>query len=218
MNHDCTTADALLPQPVIVMAKAPLPGFCKTRLQPALDIEGSTQLAYRLLQGTLRRVLTARPQLLALCCAPDCQHELFRAAANHDNVRLFQQVDGDLGTRMQCAFATVLPHPAGALMIGTDSPTLDTAVLRDASAALQQHDVVIVPTFDGGYALIGLRHLQPTLFEDIAWSTSQVMQQTRTHIKKLGLRLAELPALADIDEPSDLRHLPEGWLPIRRRL
>jgi uncharacterized protein len=101
------------------------------------------------------------------------------------------------------------------LLIGTDAPALDAAVLQQAAAALLTHDAVFVPALDGGYALVGLARLgaaPPRLFEGIAWSTAAVMAQTRQRLAELALHTALLPPLPDIDEPADLRHLPPQWL------
>ena len=71
---------------------------------------------------------------------------------------------------------------------------------------------MFVPTFDGGYALIGLRRFEPRLFEGIAWSTAVVMDATRRALGDAGLHHAELPGIHDVDEPADLVHVPRAWL------
>ncbi len=90
------------------------------------------------------------------------------------------------------------------LLIGTDAPGVDRHYLRAAATALARHDAVVGPALDGGYTLIGLRRPAPQLFDAMPWSTSQVMDQTRTRLRRLGLRHAELAPLSDIDEPADL--------------
>ncbi len=85
-----------------------------------------------------------------------------------------------------------------------------------ADRALDHHDAVFVPALDGGYGLVGLTRPQPALFEGMRWSVPTVMDQTRTRARAASLRWAELPALADIDEPDDLQHLPPGWLDAAR--
>jgi len=193
----------------IVMAKAPLPGYAKTRLIPALGAAGAAALAQRLLDHTVAQAVAAALGPVDLCCAPDATHP---ALARHAGagLQLSAQGDGDLGQRMARAFARWLPQ-GPVLMIGTDAPALDTSVLRQAAAALQWADAVFVPALDGGYALIGLRRAAPTLFDGIAWSTPQVMAQTRERLAAAGLLHHELAPLADIDEPADLVHLPPGW-------
>ncbi len=197
---------------VVVMAKAPLPGLAKTRLIPALGAAGAAALAARMLRHTLGEALSAGLGPVTLCAAPQASHPAFAEVARDGRITMADQGDGDLGARMQRAFEGTLSRHAGALLIGTDAPALDAAVLRAAHAALTGHDVVIVPAHDGGYVLIGLRRLLPRLFEDMTWSTPQVLAITRQRLLEAGLRWAELPALHDIDEPADLVHLAgRGW-------
>ena len=94
-------------------------------------------------------------------------------------------------------------------------PRHDTLSLRSpcrAAAALSGHGAVFVPALDGGYALVGLRQPAPWLFDRMGWSTATVMADTRERLADHGTSVVELPPLADIDEPADLVHLPQGWL------
>lgn len=199
--------------PIIVMSKAPVAGFAKTRLIPALGPEGAAALAERMLGWAVQQACGAVLGPVDLCCAPDTRHPAFERHRQAGAALLSPQGEGDLGARMARAFERWLPLTGQALMIGTDAPTLDTTLLQRAALALQDCDAVFVPTFDGGYALIGLRGLWPSLFEGMAWSSSSVMQRTRERLSAARLRHTELPAVADIDEPADLAHLPSGWLP-----
>lgn len=197
---------------VIVFAKAPVAGFAKTRLIPALGAAGAAALARRLLDHALAQALAARLGPVDLCCAPDIDHPSFARLAARDGVVLSRQTLGDLGQRMAQALARALAATPRALLIGSDVPALDAAVLQRAAGALDQADAVFVPAFDGGYALVGLRRPAPTLFDNMTWSTNQVMADTRQRLAAAGLRHVELPPLADIDGPADLVHLPAGWL------
>lgn len=201
------------PVSVIVMAKAPVAGFAKTRLIPALGAAGAAALAERLLQHTVAQALAAALGPVELCCAPDHHHAAFASLGLLPGLVLSDQGDGDLGARMARAFERRLAGGSAALMIGTDAPALDAAVLRHAADALNHHDAVFVPALDGGYALIGLRRAAPVLFGTMPWSTPAVMARTRERLAAAGLRHAELGPLADIDEAADLVHLPEGFLP-----
>jgi len=125
---------------------------------------------------------------------------------------LAAQGPGDLGQRMHRAFARHLWRPGRALLIGTDAPALDAAMLRAAAQALQDHDLVFVPALDGGYALVGQRRADPRWFSGMTWSHPRVMADTRERLRAAGVRWAELPPVADIDEPADLARLPPGWL------
>lgn len=197
---------------LIVMAKAPVAGFAKSRLVPALGAQGAAALAERLLVHAVQQAAQAQFDTLVLCVTPDTTHPLFRRLQAEHQLVLSEQGEGDLGARMHRALAGALAAHTRALLIGTDVPALDAAMLQRADAALMQADAVFVPALDGGYALVGLKRDAPALFEGIAWSTDRVMAQTRERAAAAGLRTAELPPVADIDEPSDLAHLPEGWL------
>ena len=197
---------------VIVMAKAPVAGFAKTRLIPALGAEGAALLAARLLQHAVAQALAAALGPVELCCAPDHHHPAFASLRDAPRLVWSTQGDGDLGARMARAFERRLPVDGAVLLIGTDAPALDAAVLQRAAAALADTDAVFVPALDGGYALVGLRRPAPSLFDAMTWSVSTVMTHTRQRLASAGLRHAELPPLADIDEAADLVHLPEGFL------
>ena len=156
---------------------------------------------------TERAVATAREAELGpvtLWCAPDVTHRSFRDLG----VALTPQPAGDLGARMLAAFEA---RPT--LVIGADCPALTAAHLNDASAALETHDVVLIPAEDGGYVLIGARAPHPELFVEMTWSVPSVLAETRARIAALGLTSRELPPLWDVDTEDDLarmeREFPE---------
>jgi uncharacterized protein len=198
---------------LIVMAKAPVPGFAKTRLIPALGADGAARLAQRLLEHTLQAARAARFDAVTLACAPDTTHAAFTAQAQQGGVELVPQGDGDLGARMQRQFERAFAQRAERVMIiGTDAPALDATVLRRAAQGLANTDAVFVPAADGGYALIGLSRVLPALFNDMPWSTGAVMAVTRERLLRAAVHHTELPVVHDIDEPADLVHVPAGWL------
>ncbi len=196
---------------VIVMAKAPVPGYAKTRLIPALGAVGAAELASRLLKHAVEQALAAQLGTVDLCCAPEHTHASFAPLALCTGIVLSSQVEGDLGARMSHAFDRWFAHSSQVLMIGTDAPAIDAALLQQAAQTLNDTDAVFVPAIDGGYALIGLRQPAPQLFANMVWSTAGVMAATRTRLLAAGLQHAELAPVADIDEPADLVHLPARW-------
>lgn len=99
------------------------------------------------------------------------------------------------------------PYATPLLIMGTDCPLLSPGQLQQAAAALAEDDVVLIPAEDGGYVLIGLRRSVPEVFENINWSTPQVLEQTRKQLLLCGAHWHELPALWDIDEPADWQRL-----------
>jgi len=119
------------------------------------------------------------------------------------------QSKGNLGKRMLDALNDVFTVGYGqAIIIGTDIPNLTAEILTLAFQLLDQSDVVIGPTFDGGYYLIGMRKVHSEIFANIAWSTPVVMMQTLQAVADLRLSISILPTLMDIDTEEDLRQ----WL------
>ena len=115
------------------------------------------------------------------------------------------QPEGDLGARMGAAFAAAFAAGAGRVaVIGTDCPGLRADHLRQALAALQTADVVLGPATDGGYYLLGLREPRPELLANKTWSTDSVLADTLADARRLGLRVALLPELRDVDTAEDL--------------
>ncbi len=197
---------------IIIFAKAPLPGYAKTRLAKKIGDQAAAALAARMLTATVNSAIAADLGPVTLCCTPDASDPAFVAAQKQYGVNLSLQGDGDLGARMQRALQSALHDYPCALLIGTDAPQLNAAYLRSAAAALTSQPAVFAPTFDGGYALVGLAQHIPGLFDAIAWSTDQVMQQTRVRLAQAHCQAAELAMLHDIDEIDDLVHVPAAWL------
>jgi rSAM/selenodomain-associated transferase 1 len=193
------------PVAVAVLAKAPLPGFAKTRLIPALGAGGAALLQARLVERAVATACAAVIGPVTLWATPDESHPLFQAIGAHLGVALARQGDGDLGTRMLAAVAAA---NTPALVIGTDCPALTSDHLRAAADVLRGGgDAVVIPTEDGGYALIGMRAPVHALFLDMHWSAPSVMAETRRRLRALGLTWQEPVTLWDVDLPGDLERL-----------
>lgn len=197
---------------LIIFAKAPKPGFAKTRLIPQLGADGAAQLATQLLLHTIEVARSTHFKTIELCITPCPADPLFKEIANKENLNLSCQTHGDLGQRMSAVFSRHLEHADKVLLIGTDAPGLNSNMLHEAAKLLDTHDAVFIPALDGGYTMIGLRKHHPSLFSNIPWSTSSVMSATRTALKNAKLSWAEMEPLTDIDEPQDLVHLPDHWI------
>jgi uncharacterized protein len=193
---------------VVVFAKAPIAGFAKTRLIPALGAQGAANLALGLLQLALQNAMDSHPKSVELCVTPDPNYPVFIKLAQQHAIDVTQQAQGNLGERMHHAFLRVLNNYPTAILMGTDAPGLTACLIEQAQSALLTHDAVFVPALDGGYALVGLCRPCPELFDNIPWSTAGVMEQTRIRAIHAGLSWHELPAVGDIDEPDDLIYLP----------
>jgi rSAM/selenodomain-associated transferase 1 len=193
------------PVAVAVLAKAPLPGFAKTRLIPALGAERAALLQARLIEHAIATACAARIGPITLWAAPDESHPLFHAIAARLGVALARQGSGDLGARMLAAIAAAATPT---LVIGTDCPALTSGHLRAAADILRGGiDAAIIPAEDGGYALIGLRATARTLFSEMHWSVPSVMEETRRRLRDLGMTWQEPVTLWDLDLPEDIERL-----------
>lgn len=195
----------------ILMAKAPLPGQVKTRLIPALGPERAADLAAAMLERAAAIAARAALGPVELCVAPGRQLPIWRRLQLPPGLEWSEQGEGDLGARMARAAGRALESGERVLLIGMDCPGLGVAQLQAAAAQLHHHDAALVPTWDGGYALLGLRRFEPSLFAAMPWSTPAVLSQTRQRLAAAGWSWHELPPLGDIDTPADLASL-EGAL------
>jgi rSAM/selenodomain-associated transferase 1 len=194
--------------PIVVFAKAPVPGEAKTRLIPALGADGAAALHARLVGRALDTARAVSPGAVELCCAPDAAHPFFAGCAAALGVSLEVQGSGDLGARMHRALARTLAAAERAVLIGADAPALSPAYLREAAAALGAGaDVVLGPAADGGYVLIGARRVVPALFDAIPWGSPEVLAAQRARLHALGWRWTELGTLWDVDRPADLERV-----------
>jgi len=121
----------------------------------------------------------------------------------------YLQVNGDLGDRMAMAFQKAFEQNQKVVIIGSDCASLSSNIVEEAFAALDSHDFVVGPAKDGGYYLLGMRTFQPSVFNDIEWSTEQVFAHTLRNIKNLDASYALMPILSDIDYWEDW--LKYGW-------
>jgi rSAM/selenodomain-associated transferase 1 len=192
------------------MAKQPESRQAKTRLCPPYTPEQAAALAEAFLQDTITGLARADCAETLLAFAPPESAAWF--AATFPNLIRIPQSEGDLGARLIGALDAAWNRGYGScILLGADSPHLPADCLRAAFAALQPGaepaDVVLGPAEDGGYYLLGLNARCPSLFQEIAWSTSHVLAQTRTRAESLGLRVHLLPPWYDIDIPADLDRL-----------
>ncbi len=196
------------PDHIIVFTRYPEPGHTKTRLIPALGPEGAAQLQRQMTEHALSQVRQLRhiyPQPVSV----DVRYTGGRLAQMQawlgSDWHYMPQGDGDLGCRLEHAVVEAFVNGAErAIAIGIDCPGLGAPRLAEALHELRSHDVVLGPATDGGYYLIGTRHRVPELFQNIAWSTAVVFQQTIEQAQRLGQSVKVLDQLADVDRPEDL--------------
>jgi rSAM/selenodomain-associated transferase 1 len=178
--------------PVIVFARAPVAGRVKTRLAARVGAWRAAQLHMRLTRRALRTARAAGLGSVEL-------HVTSNHAAFGFHPKIFLQKGNNLGERMYRA----LRRHRRAILIGSDCPALTARDLRRAARSLcAGYRVVLLPTHDGGYALIAAQHAPRALFAGIAWGGPQVFQET---VKRLaGVRWRRLRMLWDVDRPEDI--------------
>ena len=190
-----------------VFLKAPRVGAVKTRLAAEVGDRQALRL-YRLMAG--RALAAARKAALdtTIWFTPADAGAEMRFWLG-DGWRLRPLASGDLGARLAAAEQSVERGRAW-LAIGADCPGLDAELLRVATAVIARDEVVLGPTYDGGYYLIGGRTPLPAIFAGIPWSTSRVLAETRARLERAQLPWRELPTLRDVDTADDAR--AEGLL------
>ncbi|HUM15156.1 MAG TPA: TIGR04282 family arsenosugar biosynthesis glycosyltransferase [Candidatus Nitrosotalea sp.] len=196
------------PVGLAVMAKAPRVGAVKTRLCPPLRAVEAAELARCFLLDSVERVAAVVGVRPIMAYAPVEARGEFEAVA--PGFALIAQRGRDLGERQERLIEDILGlgHQA-ALVIGTDSPTLPPESIDEAVGLVMAPgvDLVLGPTEDGGYYLIGLRAPCPALFEGVPWSTPTVLSLTLKRARHLGMRAVCLPTWYDVDTGADLERL-----------
>lgn len=194
---------------LLVFVKAPSPGQVKTRLVPVLSPPQACRLYRCLAQDTLATARQLRGVQVVLAYAankpfPDC-------AWLDAKLPVILQDGRGLGERLTQAFRWAFSRQASRVVaIGSDAPQLSAAWLQRAFDALEHAEVVLGPTVDGGYHLIGLQAPMPALFMDMPWSTNRLLAQTLERIAELHLTSRCLSAIRDLDTPEDLRYFAGG--------
>ena len=181
-------------------------GHVKTRLAAGIG-EAQAAEIYRLFVATLVERFATTADARQLVYAPlERAAEMKSAAGMHWQV--VAQSDGDLGQRIHSFFEQSLAGGAErVVLIGSDSPTLPVEFVDDAFEMLRDHDLVLGPSHDGGYYLVGASARTPPIFTGVDWSTSRVLQQTLARAAAARLRHKLLPKWYDVDTRDDLDHL-----------
>ena len=201
-----------------MFVKAPTPGAVKTRLQPHLSPDAAAQLyrafvadsACTLTRSSAQRKVIAYTPASGLSAVRDLLGEA--AAAGFEFVR---QPEADLGRRMAALFQDRFDEGVKAVVVlGSDSPSLPSAIVDQAFALLQTHSLVLGPCTDGGYYLLGQSRSDAGIFDGVDWSTGRVFEQTLR--KARGDSLALLPPWYDVDTPEEAAFLKAHLRGIRQ--
>jgi len=203
---------------LVVMAKGPKPGTVKTRLAQSLSVEAVTELYCCLLDDTLALARSLGDVEIAIMCPDSDVNELLRLAGNQVSV-VAQKGEG-LAAGLTSVFAhfaeghrTNAPrtnaHRRRIIAFNSDSPHLPRSVLEDAFETLAAHDVVVGPTHDGGYYLVGAKASHPTLFAGDGMGTSSALERLLARARALELSVGFADPFYDIDVADDLTRLAE---------
>ncbi|MCQ9208759.1 MAG: TIGR04282 family arsenosugar biosynthesis glycosyltransferase [Omnitrophica bacterium] len=192
---------------LIVFAKEPTKDKVKTRLSTGLSASGCLNLYKAFLKDTINLVKNIRctEKILAYDSDGQSPHYLRRIAPHFT---FYQQKGKDLGIRMHNAFKFAQKKTtAKTVILGSDSPSLPLNFIKKAFKQLEKCDLVVGPSLDGGYYLIGLKEPSIKLFKGISWSSESVLEDTIKRAKVLKKKVALLDRWYDVDSPEALQHL-----------
>jgi rSAM/selenodomain-associated transferase 1 len=193
---------------LVIMAKAPRPGAVKTRLATSLSPEAVTAFYCCLLHDTLALARSLGDVEVAIMCPDSDVSELARLASNEASV-VAQKGEG-----LAAGLTSVFAHFAEArqrrvIAFNSDSPHLPRSVLEDAFETLATNDVVVGPTHDGGYYLVGAKRSHPTLFAHDGMGTSSALERLLSRARALELSVGFADPFYDIDVVDDFTRLAE---------
>src|SRR6202140_964640 len=198
------------PRTLVIMAKAPRPGAVKTRLTTSLATEAVTAFYSCLLEDTLAlaRSLKLTDVEVAIMCPASDVNELAQLAGNEASI-VAQNGEG-LAAGLTSVFAHFAEdHQRRVIAFNSDSPHLPRSVLEDAFETLAAEDVVVGPTHDGGYYLVGAKASHPTLFAGDGMGTSSALERLLSRARALELSVSFAAPFYDIDVADDLTRLAE---------
>ncbi|HMJ21372.1 MAG TPA: TIGR04282 family arsenosugar biosynthesis glycosyltransferase [Terriglobales bacterium] len=191
---------------LVIMAKAPRPGAVKTRLAPSLSPAAVTDFYCCLLDDTLALAQSLGDVEVAIMCPDTDVNELARLAGSGASV-VAQKGEG-LAAGLTSVFAHFSEgHQRRTIAFNSDSPHLPRSVLEDAFETLAAYDVVVGPTHDGGYYLIGAKASHPTLLAGDGMGTSSALERLLLHARSLDLSVGFADPFYDIDVADDLTRL-----------
>ncbi len=206
-----SSSEAVVPPPhddrvLVIMAKAPRPGAVKTRLLPSLPLQAVTAFYRCLLDDTLALARALRGTKIAIMC-PEFDVDELAGLAGPGVCVVPQKGDG-LASGLTSVFAHFAEdHRCRTIAFNSDSPHLPRAVLEEAFEILATHDVVVGPTYDGGYYLVGANRSYPQLFTNNGMGTSSALERLLSQARLLELTVGFTDPFYDVDVADDLIRL-----------
>ena len=187
----------------VLFAKKPTPGAVKTRLQSQLSASEAARLYEALLLDCATALSATQATAKLVAFTPAHAEDALRALlAPIGEFEYVPQIEADLGQRMEALMQWAFARGAErVVLVGSDSPSLPAAYIDEGLALLLEKEVVLGPSMDGGYYLVGRRKGDSRIFQDVAWSTGMVLEQTLTRLGTQTLGL--LPPWYDVDTPAE---------------
>ena len=196
---------------LVIMAKAPRPGSVKTRLVPSLSPEAVTDFYCCLLHDTLALARSLGHVEVSIMCPTTDVNELAQLAGKHlpgNETSVVAQQGQGLAAGLTSVFAHFAEgHQRRIIAFNSDSPHLPRSVLEGAFETLAAHDVVVGPTHDGGYYLVGAKASHPTLFSHDGMGTTSALERLLSRARALELSVDLAAPFYDIDVADDLTRL-----------
>ena len=190
---------------LVIMAKAPKPGAVKTRLVPSLSPDAVTAFYCCLLDDTLALARSLQDVEVAIMCPDSDILDLSQFAGS--DVEIVAQKGAGLASGLTSVFAHFAGHRRRTIAFNSDSPHLPPSVLESAFETLVRHDLVVGPTHDGGYYLVGAKTSHPTLFASDAMGTTSALNTLLSRARALDLSVGFADPFYDIDVADDLMRL-----------
>lgn len=193
---------------IVLFSKAPIPGEVKTRLTPHFSYLEASKLHEAFVIDTLSTISRIKDIDIYIACHPDRECDFFQIVKKRFNLKLVNQGTGNLGERMKNVFGELRAKGYNEMVaVGSDSPTLPKNRIEEAFCALKRRKIVIGPSIDGGYYLIGFKGEAPDIFDGISWGRETVFDETIEKLKKQGKEFSLLPFWYDVDTVREVRFL-----------
>jgi hypothetical protein len=204
---------------LIVFCREPIEYQTKTRLIEKMTASGAAALSDAFIRDALVKASAVNPSRIVIAAsAPHdaMRSKYFRRLARQFDAELIDQGDGSLGRRMERALEPFSNR--GALLIGTDTPSIPTKLLAASLEALRRNRVVLAPSLDGGYYAVGVLGIMPPIFTSMRWGASTVFESTIRRLKRARIAYALGPAWYDVDRWADVMLLAAHLRLLARRL
>ena len=194
---------------LLTFVKAPVPGTVKTRLQAGIGPEKTVEIYKSFIREILSITAGFKNIDRFLGCAPSSNHDFFTEMAQLYNIETFDQRGSNLGEKIINAFNDYFATGYDSIvLIGSDSPTMPVEYIKMAYQKLEENDFVVGPCCDGGMYLIGAKKkLDPSIFQNIPWDTSEVLNLVLEKLFNRNIQFSMLPFWYDVDNADDLKFL-----------